>query len=261
MALIFCKRNKLYVCSVLTDMLVPDLVRGIVLAFTIGLFMWPGVAEAQTTGGVFGPVVNPGDRTAEYRFAYDYASNAWAQRVHYQQALNGDVSARLIVQSGKRANGDFDFQFLQAELLWQISPDGWKWQTGLRLDGRISKSGEPGQIGLNWTNQFKLSQSVQARVVVLSSVEVGNNKRNGLFLQSRGQISWAAPNVGRLGVELFSSYGSISNLRPVRNQVHQLGPTITFPFKDGWQVFVGHLVGMTSASADQVSRVWISRSF
>jgi hypothetical protein len=51
-------------------------------------------AHASNTSGVHGPVVNPDDRSAQYRLGFapgeDGGQDAWAHRFHYQHAFNQD---------------------------------------------------------------------------------------------------------------------------------------------------------------------------
>ena len=44
---------------------------------------------AQNTGAVFGPGVTEGHSSAQYRATFDPDSDGFAQRIHYQQSLNG----------------------------------------------------------------------------------------------------------------------------------------------------------------------------
>ena len=83
---------------------------------------------AQNTGGVFPPTVSEGHKSWQYRWAVDPESangdTAFAQRLHYQQAINDDFMWRIVGQVRKTDDSDFDPDFLQAELFWEFSEAG-----------------------------------------------------------------------------------------------------------------------------------------
>ncbi|MEL7104098.1 MAG: hypothetical protein AAGL97_16220, partial [Pseudomonadota bacterium] len=93
-------------------------------------------ALAQNTGGIFPPIVNEGHKSAQYRVAYNPDTEGLSQRVHYQQAINGDVMWRGLVSARKTDDSDVDVDFIQAELFWELSDDDDDWKTGFRFDAR-----------------------------------------------------------------------------------------------------------------------------
>ena len=224
------------------------------------MLTWTSAAGAQTTGGVFGPVVNAGHRSAQYRAAFDNDDHRLAHRLHYQQSLNGDRMWRVIVQSRETASSRFDFDFVQAELFWQLTPDQSGYQSGLRFDLRLRDGGRPNTIGVNWMHQFRLTPNWSARALLLGSLDVGNNTRDGLFLQSRAHLAHKAG--GRtLGLELFSAYGSTDDLFDLNEQNHQLGPFLEARLGGQWSLYGGALFGLTAASADLQLRTFLTRIF
>ena len=98
-----------------------------------GLLLFAVPAAGQNTGGVFGPVVNDGHRSAQYRAAYDFDTYGLAQRVHYQQAINGDLMWRVLVQARKTADSRVDTDFVQGELFWQLPDPNPRWQHAVRF--------------------------------------------------------------------------------------------------------------------------------
>ena len=96
------------------------------VAALAAIFIAPN-AMAQNTGGVFPIQVNEGHRSLQYRAAIDpdnvQDEFGFAQRLHYQQAINGDFMWRIVGQTQKTESSDFDFSFLQAELFWEMSDD------------------------------------------------------------------------------------------------------------------------------------------
>lgn len=230
-----------------------------ILCTGIASFMLP--AMAQNTGGVLGPVVNDGHRSAQYRVAYNPDTEGLAQRIHYQQAINGDLMWRGIIAARKTTDSDVDFDFVQAELFWELSDEEARWKRGFRFDARIRDDDRPGLLGANFTNQVPISETWNARLVALSSIEVGDNARDGVFLQTRGNIFTTLETGQTVGVEMFNAYGSTDDFRDFEDQSHQIGPFASFPVTRDWGLFTGALFGLTDASADAELRIWVLRNF
>lgn len=218
-------------------------------------------AFAQNTGGIFPPTVNEGHKSAQYRVTYNPDTEGFAQRIHYQQAINGNFMWRALAQARKTDDSDVDLDFIQGELFWELSQDDDRWKTGLRFDGRIRTDGRPALIGAHWTNQFALSENWTARFVALSSFDVGDDARDSVFLQTRGNIYTKLETGQTLGLEYFSNHGSTDDIPDVDEQAHQIGPFASFKVTDDISLFTGALFGLTDTAADSELRLWISKSF
>ena len=158
------------------------------LAFLGAIAMAPDAA-AQNTGGVFGPEVTEGHKSIQYRGAIN-PDNAldqfgFAQRLHYQQAIDGDFMWRIIGATRKTDSSDFDFDFVQAELFWELSDDEDKHKTGLRFDARLTDGDRAEQLGLNWMNHFNFDNGWHARALVLTNVQIGDTAADGINVQTR----------------------------------------------------------------------------
>ncbi|MEM7639091.1 MAG: hypothetical protein AAF269_08500 [Pseudomonadota bacterium] len=219
------------------------------------------LAMAQNTGGIFPPMVNEGHKSAQYRVTYDPDSEGLSQRVHYQQAINGNLMWRGLVSARKTDESDVDFDFVQAELFWELSDDDDAWKTGFRFDARIRDDDRPGLIGVHWTNQFPVTENWNGRFVALSAFDVGNDARDGVFLQTRGNLFTRLQSGQTVGVELFNAYGSTDEILDLDKQGHSIGPFASFPVSDNFSLFTGALFGLTDASADAELRLWITRGF
>ena len=77
------------------------------------ILLSPLYAMAQNTGGVFPPDVNEGHKSAQYRIAANLDNDRFAQRLHYQQAIDGDLMWRIVGQTRETATSDFDFDYVQ----------------------------------------------------------------------------------------------------------------------------------------------------
>jgi len=226
-----------------------------------GLAATTPMALAQNTGGIFPPMVNEGHKSAQYRVTHNPDTEGLSQRLHYQQAINGDLMWRGLVSARKTDDSDVDFDFIQAELFWELSDDEDDWKTGFRFDARIRDDDRPGLLGVHWTNQFPVTESWNGRFVVLSAVDIGDDARDGVFLQTRGNLFTRLDTGQTVGVELFNAYGSTDAFLDLDKQGHSVGPFASFPVADDWSLFTGALFGLTDASADAELRLWVSRGF
>ncbi len=245
----------------------------------VALLALAAPAHAQFTGGVFPPTVNEGASQLEYRIAVDpdgpLGKTQVAQRLHYQASLSdkfqlrGVVATRTIFEIEENTDGFdletdtiFDFDFVQAELTWQITPDDRKWQTGLRFDGRIKDNG-PEQVGVNWTNQWSFDDGWQARAILLTSVRENESVFDDLGLSARGQLTKRIDSGQTLGLQLYSSLGTPSNFRPLSNSGSTAaGPFAVFPIGgDGVYVRTGALFGLSDGSRDTQLRLWLGKNF
>jgi len=217
---------------------------------------------AQNTGGVFPPFVNAGHESMQYRFAIDPDSNtgetAFAQRLHYQKAIDGDLMWRIVGQLRKTTESDFDADFLQAELFWDLSEDGAKIRSGLRFDARVRDGDRPNQLGLNWIHAFQLENNWSARAILLTSGQVGDNATSGINLQTRARIAKRLENRNTIGLEMFNNYGNSNNIRSFDQQNHTVGPFASIPLGN-ISLFVGALFGVSDAAPDTEIRLWITR--
>jgi len=230
----------------------------ILMAFTLADISF---SHASNVGGVFGPVVNKGDKTFQYRGAYDPDTEELVQRIHYQQSLNDDVRLRGVLQARRTDSSNLDFDFFQAEVLVQLQDINRKWKHAVRFDARISDQNRRGLVALTWTNQYKWSDTLSTTALVLGSVDVGNDSRSGVFLQTRANLSKTLNDRWKLSGEWFSSYGSTSDFNDFDEQVHQIGPALNGKLGSGWSVTLGALFGATDASPDENLRFWLTKGF
>lgn len=237
------------------------MIRALFISLAWLIFSSPAVA--QNTGGIFGPVVNEGHQSWQYRATFDpdaaSGASGFAQRLHYQHAVNGDVMWRILGQTRKTAASDLDFDFAQAELFWQLSDDKSPYQTGLRFDARIRNQGRPEQVGVNWMNEWNLADGWQVRAIGLSALQFGDNSADGVLIQTRGHISKAIDGGSRLGVEMFNNLGSTESFGSFKTQGHTIGPFVTTPIGDGFSVYAGTLFGLSEAAADTELRLWLTK--
>ena len=233
------------------------------IGFYLVIVLFSSTSFAQNTGGVFSPIVNAGHKSIQYRAAVEPDNKAgevgFAQRFHYQEAINGDFMWRLIGQSRKTDVTDFDFDYVQAELFWDLSEDKQRYHTGLRFDARLRDGERANQIGVNWINQYKLGNNWYGRAVLLTSTQVGENSVNGMHLETRWQLAKRIQGGQSLGIEMYNTFGNTRDFGDFDEQSHTIGPIFVSPLIPGWSLFTGALFGVSDAAPDSEFRFWLTR--
>lgn len=219
------------------------------------------IAYAQNTSGVFGPVIDEGERGWEYRATYEPDSEGLAQRVHYQQALNGELRWRAVAQVRKTDDSDVDLDYLRGEIVWQVTPDDQKYQSGFRFEGRYRFNDRPGDVTVHWANQWKHIDNWTMRFIVGATQQIGNDPADGLQIQTRASAMTSLSDGPKIGLELFSEYGSTSDWLDADEQEHEFGPVAVWNLNEDWNLYSGALFGLTDASADIQLRFRLSKGF
>lgn len=227
-----------------------------------GLIISATHLQAQNTGGAFGPVVNEGHRALQYRGTYDPEKSGFAQRLHYEQALDTDFMWRAVVGTRKTNDSDVDFDFFQAELFWELTPDETAaWKTGVRFDLTLRDDDRPHSFGVHWMNEYRFDDGWTGRFLILSAIDFGDNVRDGLSLQTRASLLKKLNDKVSVGAELYSAYGRSNNLLGLDDQRHQLGPVVTYNLSDDLQLYSGVLFGLTDVNSDPQFRLWLTQKF
>lgn len=216
------------------------------------------MAAAQSTGGVFGPVVDERDKAWDARLSHDPDSKNTALRLHYQRAINADLRWRVIGQVRSTDETDFDPDHLTAQLFWQVTPDRQAYQSGFRFDGRYRFDDRPGQFTIHWIHQWRQIDHWTLRFISGATLETGDGARDGLAIQTRASAMRSLAAGPKLGVELFSQYGSTSDWLAFEDQRHQAGPVAVWSLGEGWGLYTGVLFGVSEAAPDATFRVRVT---
>ena len=240
-------------------------------------------AHAQFTGGVFGPVVKDGASSVEYRIAVDpspdpeelFDDPRVAQRVHAQTSVSDKVQLRGVIATRTafdfvESNDDlrieaenyFEFDFVQAELTWQLTEDDTRdYQTGLRFDARIRGEGRPAQVGFNWMNQWALGDGWQARALLTSVVVEDSNVIDDLNLGGRAQLAKKLDSGPTVGLQLYTGFGKLADFQVFTPDTSTFGgPFVAFPLGDGVSLRTGALFGLSETAPDTQLRLWLTKS-
>lgn len=230
-------------------------------AFVAAVLAICSSAHAQNISGVFGPEIEAGHKSLEYRIGFDPDTGNVAHRLHAQTSLNDAWMLRVVAQSRETATSDLDFDLLGVQLFWQVTPDDQDWQSGLRLDARLRDEGRPATVRLDWSNQFRLTERWRIRAVALGTAEIGDEARSGVFLQARGQLAYRIDDERSLGLEIYSDYGSTDDLRAASEQNQQAGPFATIAVIQDWSFTTEVLLGLTDSSPRTNLKLAVTRQF
>ena len=218
-------------------------------------------ALAQNTSGVFGPVIDEGESGWEYRATYDPDDEDLNQRFHYQRAINGAMRWRVVAQVRSTDDSDFDPDFLRGELVWQVTPDDQKFQSGFRFEGRYRFEDRPGDVTVHWTNQWKHIVNWTLRAILGATQQIGNDPADGILIQTRASATTSVGDGPKLGIEWFGEYGSTSDWLGLDEQEHQIGPVAVWDLGGDWSLYTGALFGATDATADTNLRFRIGKEY
>lgn len=231
----------------------------VLIRFLTLIVIWPGFALAGNTGAVFGPVVHEGHESWQLRSGFDVDTDALVNRIHYQRAISGDVQWRLIAQARKTDHETLDFDLIQGEITWQLSPDTARYKQGLRFDLLVREQLDRHQFSINWMHTVAINERLSSGFLMMFQRQFGADRNDGVFFQTRANLAFKASNRWTVALEMYNNYGSSSERKNFEAQNHQIGPMATYQFGNGWSVHAGTLFGVNSATSDQHYRLWLGK--
>ncbi len=233
------------------------------LVVLLGTPMLP--AHAQNVGGVFGPDVTPDSKAIEFRTAIAPRSDGrpvrTTSRLHYQQTVTDNLRLRAVVQGADTNTSGFDFDLVQFEAQYQFLEDERDgFDSAVRVDLLIGDN-RPDLVSFNWTNDVPLNDRWALRGLVLAQVQFGDNRGDGLFLQTRSSLRYKVNNTYNLQVQVFNNYGSTDDFPAFRDQNHAIGPAAAIKLDHGWAIEASLLFGLTNATSDTDFRIFLAKNF
>ena len=226
----------------------------------ITILIFAPAVQAQNTGGVFPPGFGDNHESIQYRIAYNTENDNFANRLHYQKSIDEKRLWRVVVQTREAEDSDFDFDFFQAELFWELGNRKSKWRKAVRFDGRLRDNDRPAQIGLNFANQFNLGDGWSARANGLSNLMFGDNSQSGIGLAGRANIAKKLQSGPSIGIEYFGNYGTTQSFS-VGKSGQTIGPFASTKLTGNTSIFAGVQFGITDVAADTDLRLWLTQGF
>lgn len=219
-------------------------------------------AFATNTSSVFGSSVEPEDKSFEYRLAIDPETQSGfnfitSQRFHYQQSVSDRLRLRGIVQWDTNEFDDIEFDYIQAEALYQLAPERNGFVNALRFDLRWRDHDRPGQVRVNWSGQWDLGDDWRVRAIGLSAMQFANGADSDVAFEARAQVSRKVKGV-RFGLESFNDLGDTRDFSPFKNNETTLGPFIGWKLADKVPFSLGTQFGLTNGSPDTQIRLFMN---
>jgi len=166
------------------------------------------------------------------------------------------------VQGADTNVSGFDFDLVQFEAQYQFLEDEQHGiDSAVRVDLLINDNVGPNLVSFNSTTDVPLGERWVWRGVVLAQVQFGEDRSDGLFLQTRSSLRYKINKAVNIQAQVFNFYGSTANFQDFDDQVHSVGPAISAKLGQGWSVEASTLFGVTDATADVDFRIFLAKSF
>ena len=247
-----------------------DSSRFALIGSAFGAVLLSSPAGAQSlTGNVGSAAINQGERAVESRIGFDSDGNA-AFRFQVEYAFTDWYQLRVIGAFSRPDDGDWNYSATTLENWFQWreeAEDASGFNGGVRLGYTFSDDDGPDEVALRLTVTDNFADGWEWRANPIGEIETGNGGADGVFLQTRAQLSRSlglsafGSSEQRLGVELFSEYGNSEDIPAFDEQAHQLGPVLKAEWDNGVYIQTGARFGLTDASDDSSFRLSLGREF
>jgi hypothetical protein len=222
-------------------------------------------AWALNTSSVFSPDVKDGTKAVEYRLSTlpEESPTEWAQRLHYQQAIDDTWRWRIIGLFFDPGRGGGEFRYARFELMQQfVESEKAGWDSALRYELQIADSdNQPSRGRVAWSGKWNWGEGWEFRANVLVGLQFGERSHDGILVEHRTQFTGALNEKWRLGLESFHDFNDTRAFGGFDDQEHQLGPILKGKFGDGWSVALSWLFGVSDSADDNDLRIHLIRGF
>lgn len=242
------------------DFKFPDM--KLILTFFFSLSL---VGMAQNTAFVFGPRVDEGDVSFQYRLsaADNDGDFRFQHRYHIQTALNDDLRLRIFQQWNETDSRPFDFSFTQLEAQYQILDQkngdpltaAFRGELRFQEDDRIADS-----IGLSFTGDYQFAEDYIIRTNILANVDYGSHSRDGIGFNVRFLLGKKLSSNLSVALEYYNEGNRSSDLGSLNELRHQLGSSLKYKVGD-FSLYTGFLYGLSDSASDWDYRTFITYSF
>jgi hypothetical protein len=240
------------------------------IASALGAVLLSPAANAQSlTGNVGSAAITQGERAVESRVGFDNQGNA-AFRLQFEYAITDWYQLRVIGAFSRPDDEGWNYTATTLENWFQWreeAEDDSGFNGGVRIAYTFNDDDGPDEVALRLTLTDKFADGWEWRANLIGEIETGNGSADGVFLQTRAQVSRSlslsvfGSSELRLGVELFSEYGNSEDIPAFDEQAHQLGPVLKAEWDNGVYIQTGARFGLTDASDDSSFRLSVGREF
>ena len=192
--------------------------------------LFVSTVKAGNLGAPTGPNITPGDRSMQVRMALAPGDNSmeedtYAYALMYQHAFTDSVRGRIV--TAFKDTNSFEYNFSRLEMLVNLRDKSQGlWSTALRFDLRQRRGSKAEEFAVVWANEWKLPEQYRLRAALKGASDFNGAPTGQLKLSSNMGLSKKMAGY-RLGLEMFNSYGRLSNLDNSGQMKHQVGPGIS----------------------------------
>ena len=186
--------------------------------------------QAGNLGAPTGPNITHGDRSFQVRMALapgdtSLDEDTYAYALMYQHAFTDSVRGRIV--TAFKDTNSFAYNYSRLEMLVNLRDKSQgMWSTALRFDLRQRRGSKPEEFAVVWANEWKLQNQYRLRAALKGASDFNGAPTGQLKLSSNMGFSKKMDGY-RLGLEMFNTYGSLSNLDNSGQMKHQVGPGIS----------------------------------
>ena len=230
--------------------------------FGLSSVMVHGIALGQGTGTVASPVVKPGSSISfAAGVAFDDGTEGYAHRVDYRHAVTDNLRVSAIIFHND-SGGDYRYRRLTLEAMHQFASSKHGWNSAIQVRGRLPDGNDgPGRVRVAWLNRWRPTEATELRLIGLASHETGDDSRDGIALETRGEATWRMTSDVRTGVQIFNRYNSTAAFGSFNTQRHAVGGVIKGELTDKLSYRINALTGLSKAAPDFELRARLRISF
>jgi hypothetical protein len=145
-------------------------------------------------------------------------------------------------------------------------PERWQWPVGLSLSAELGYQ-RPNFSPDTWTLELlpivdkKVERWYFAFNPTFDRSLHGPSVSKGFEFSPNVKASYDIFRRATAGVEYYGSYGPIGSFDPLRQQQHQIVPSLELDLPHKWELDVGYALGLTPGTKEQVLKVILGRRF
>jgi hypothetical protein len=163
------------------------------------------------------------------------------------------------------ARGGDGWQWVGSHIRPRVSaPKAWKWPVGVSLSQEIGYQRRQFSTD-TWTWEIRpiLDQQLGPLYwgvnVAFERALAGENRHNGFDVSPAAKVSYQINPKVSVGAEYYADLGRTTGLDPLRQQGHQVFPSVDLNLSPEWEFNAGVGFGLTAASDPLVVKVIIGR--
>ncbi|MEO0450728.1 MAG: hypothetical protein AAFZ74_10475 [Pseudomonadota bacterium] len=215
-----------------------------------------GSALAQGTGTVGNPVIKPGSSISlAAAIAVEDDAEGFAHRLDYQRTVADGWRMRAILFFNDRG-GAYRYRRFAAEAMYQFASSETGWNSAIQVRARVVDGNDgPDRVRVAWLNRWRLENGPELRLIGLASQEFGDDRSDGLALETRAEATWRLGSDLRAGAQVFNRYNTTEAFGSFETQRHSVGGVVKGSLSETLSYRLNVLGGVSEAAPDFEVRV------